>query len=71
MSSNAQNRSLKNWRHQRILFLGYTFAKSRYIKLTFGMPYVQAWLCNMLYVFLEILDFVKSYLNFVRFKLFG
>ena len=30
----------KKWRHQRIQFLGYTFAKNRHINLKFSMIYV-------------------------------
>ena len=33
MSRNAHNRSLKKWRYQRIWFLGYMFAKNRYMNL--------------------------------------
>ena len=47
MSINAQNRSLKKMRHQRIRFLGYMFAKNRYINLKFGMIDVNIWLCSI------------------------
>ena len=47
------------------------FAKHRYIHLKFGMPDVQAWFYNILYVVfrknLEILDFVKSYIQILFF----
>ena len=41
MSRNGPNHSLKKWRHQRIRFFGYMFAKNRHIKLKFSMLYVQ------------------------------
>ena len=37
----------EKWRHQRIWFLGYMFAKNRYISLKFGMPDTQALFYNM------------------------
>ena len=50
------------------------FAKHRYIHLKFGMPDVQAWFYNILYVVfrknLEILDFVKSYIQILFFFYF-
>ena len=51
------------------------FAKNRYIHLEFGMPDVQAWFYNILYVVfrknLEILDFVKSYIKIRFFNFLG
>ena len=51
------------------------FAKHRYIHLKFGMPDVQAWFYNILYVVfrkkLEILDFVKSYIKIRFFNFLG
>ena len=52
---NAQNCSLKNYviKNQ---FLGYMFAKCRYINLKFGMPDVQV-CCTTYRTFLKILSF--------------
>ena len=38
-------------------FLGYMFAKNRYMNLKFGMPDVQAWIYNILRVFYIFMGF--------------
>ena len=65
-SRNAHHWSLMKWRHQRVRFLGYTFAKNRYINLKFGMLDVRIWFYDMFSVCVEILkflDFNKKYKN--------
>ena len=63
----------KKWRHQRIRFLGYTFAKNRYINPKFGIRDVQSWCYNILYSFEknQILEFKKLFINFSFLILFG
>ena len=67
MSSNAPNRSLEKWHNQRIRFLGYMFAKNRYINLKFGMFYAQPLFYNM-YAFLEI--WKKGFCSYIKVSVF-
>ena len=59
MFVDAQNRSLRKWRHQLIRFLDYMFAKSGYINCKFGMLDAHAWFHNILCFFEKFL-FKKS-----------
>ena len=66
MCRNAQNRSFKKWRRQRIRFLAYILPKNIDINLKFGLSDVQAWFYNIFSVclnFFKILDFVESYIR--------
>ena len=58
MPKNAENRNLKKGCHPRMRFLGYMFAKNRYINLKSGIPDVRPGFYNIIYVFLNFKIFV-------------
>ena len=70
MPRNAHNCNLKN---DSIQFLGYVFAKNRYIILKFGMPDVQAWFSTYCAVFkdFENFGFCKKLYKNISFLLYG
>ena len=71
---NAKNCNSKKWRHSRLRFLGYMFAKNRYISLKFGMPDDRTWFNKLLYISFKNLEFgfwKKNLLKNFSFLLFG
>ena len=54
-------------------FLGYIYAKNRYINLEFGIVYAQAWFYNILYGFSKLKQWVltESYIENQFFFIFG